>query len=55
MRVWQHEVMQIAQLLEENYGLTGEITQLPGERDLNYKLVGINGEFIFNTPFNYIS
>ncbi len=47
MRVWQHEVMQIAQLLEENYGLTGEITQLPGERDLNYKLVGINGEFIF--------
>ncbi|MEN9741764.1 MAG: hypothetical protein RIR66_720, partial [Actinomycetota bacterium] len=47
MRVWQHEVMQIAQLLEENYGLTGEITQLPGERDLNYKISGINGEFIF--------
>ena len=39
--------MQIAQLLKENYGLSGEISQLPGERDLNYKLVSTHGEYIF--------
>lgn len=39
--------MQIEQLLQENYGITGTITQLQGERDLNYKVVCEQGTYIF--------
>lgn len=45
--IWQHECMQIEQLLQANYGIAGEITKLPGERDLNYKVVCDQGTFIF--------
>ena len=39
--------MQIEQLLQANYGIAGQITKLPGERDLNYKVVCDQGTFIF--------
>ena len=39
--------MQIAQLIEENFGITGEVSQLPGERDLNYKITSAEHTYIF--------
>lgn len=38
--------MQLEQLLDENYGISGTLTQLAGERDLNYKVEGAQGEYI---------
>lgn len=45
--VWQHKTMQISQLIQENFGLTGEITPLPGERDLNFKIQTAQESYIF--------
>ena len=39
--------MQISQLIQDNFGLTGEVSPLPGERDLNYKIETGQGNFIF--------
>jgi 4-aminobutyrate aminotransferase-like enzyme/Ser/Thr protein kinase RdoA (MazF antagonist) len=45
--IWQHDLMQVEQLIQENYGIVGSISQLPGERDLNFKLDSPDGVFIF--------
>lgn len=39
--------MQIAQLVKDNYGIDGEVSQLPGERDLNYKITTSKNSYIF--------
>lgn len=39
--------MQIAQVIQANYGITGQVTQLPGERDLNYKITADGDTYIF--------
>lgn len=39
--------MQVDELIQENYGITGRVTTLPGERDLNYKVETDQGTFIF--------
>jgi Ser/Thr protein kinase RdoA (MazF antagonist) len=39
--------MQIAQLIKDNYGIDGEVSQLPGERDLNYKITTSQNSYIF--------
>ena len=39
--------MQINQLIQDNWGIAGEVTELPGERDLNFKVSTHRGDFIF--------
>lgn len=39
--------MQIAQLVQDNFGIAGEVSQLPGERDLNYKITSMQDAYIF--------
>lgn len=45
--IWQHKLMQINQLIQDNWGIAGEVTELPGERDLNFKVSTNRGDFIF--------
>ncbi len=45
--IWQHKTMQISELIKEKYGLTGQVSQLPGERDLNYQIVTNEGSYVF--------
>lgn len=39
--------MQIDELIQENYGINGRVTNLPGERDLNFKVESDQGAYIF--------
>lgn len=39
--------MQLADLIVEKYGINGKVTQLPGERDLNFKISTNSSEYIF--------
>lgn len=36
-----------AQIVEERYGLAGELAPLPGERDTNFRVTSAEGEFVF--------
>ena len=40
---------EVSVLLKEQFGITGTITQLVGERDLNFKVESDSGTFVFKT------
>ena len=55
-QVMQNDPQQAARWLQEVYGLTGELTALPGEHDANYKLQLADGRrFLFKCHATHLS